>query len=208
MKPTINAVIFDFGGVFSFSQNQELVAKIKNILGIEGEIFNKSYAKHRYDYDIGNINEYEYWLRIAGENGVFVGEAELRQLAFYDMESWLQINNKTIELQKMIKRDGIKTAILSNMPFNILAHMKKTLLWLNEFDKEIYSCNLGYGKPDKRIFQKCCTEINIKPEKCLFIDDIKENIEVAKNFGMNTHLFEDNETLETDIMENYILEVV
>ena len=53
-----------------------------------------------------------------------------------------------LELAREIKSRGLKTAILSNMPFDLLAELRRKFDWLDEFDVQIWSCELGVIKPD------------------------------------------------------------
>jgi putative hydrolase of the HAD superfamily len=205
MKPLITAVIFDFGGVMSFSQDKKSVERMKYLLGLSTESFERSYKRHRNKFDSGRINEIEYWLKIAGDNGVLIDMETLSQLASLDLMSWLVINDDMLGFLDNIKARGIKTAVLSNMPFNILKYMEENFKWLNKFDKEIYSCNSGISKPDLEIYEHCLRELSILPENCLYIDDTEANLEPAKELGINVHLFTGIKELCEDINNNYIL---
>jgi glucose-1-phosphatase len=52
------------------------------------------------------------------------------------------------------------------------------------------SSEIGLVKPDVKIFQKMFTDLKLKPEECVFIDDTPENIEVGKSLNMNTYLYD------------------
>lgn len=51
---------------------------------------------------------------------------------------------------------------------------------LSMFDHVFLSYELGYRKPDERAYEKVERALNISPNNILFIDDTKENIEMAK----------------------------
>lgn len=57
---------------------------------------------------------------------------------------------------------------------------------LSMFDHVFLSYELGYRKPDVKAYEKVENALNINPSDILFIDDTKENIEVAKQRGWNT----------------------
>ncbi|MGW0191703.1 HAD-IA family hydrolase, partial [Streptomyces sp. NPDC003362] len=46
--------------------------------------------------------------------------------------------------------------------------------------------------PDPRAFEAACASLEVRPENCLFIDDLAVNVEAAQVAGMQAHLFEDN----------------
>ena len=69
------------------------------------------------------------------------------------------------------------------------------------FNKAYYSHISGMRKPDTKFFMLVLHENNLKPEKTLFIDDFKENIEAAKSLGIKTiHLngFNLTDTIKLD----------
>jgi putative hydrolase of the HAD superfamily len=48
------------------------------------------------------------------------------------------------------------------------------------FDEFIVSAKIGIKKPDPRIYLLACKKLKVKPENCLFLDDLRENIIAAK----------------------------
>ncbi len=63
--------------------------------------------------------------------------------------------------------------------------------WNKRFDYSIFdifvnSALIGIRKPYSQIYLFTCKKLNIEPEKCLFMDDKKENIRTAKTLGMKT----------------------
>ena len=54
------------------------------------------------------------------------------------------------------------------------------------FNKAYYSHISGMRKPDTEFFKLVLHENNLRPEKTLFIDDFKENIEAAKSLKIKT----------------------
>ena len=58
------------------------------------------------------------------------------------------------------------------------------------FDKSYCSALLGCKKPDQEFFSKIYNELeNIKKEEVLFWDDKAENVESAKDFGINAEIY-------------------
>ncbi len=61
------------------------------------------------------------------------------------------------------------------------------------FDRTLYNCfsyDTGFRKPNLEIFEFLCHKINAEPAKCLFFDDLKENIDAAKKVGLQGIVFE------------------
>jgi 2-haloacid dehalogenase len=61
-------------------------------------------------------------------------------------------------------------------------------------------------KPDPRIYQLAIDRFGITAERSLFIDDRRDNIDAARDFGLQVHHFKDAATLETDLRQRNLLE--
>lgn len=63
------------------------------------------------------------------------------------------------------------------------------------FQRMITSEEAGFQKPDKRIFEYAIQEINAEKDKCIMIgDDIENDIMGAQNFGIDSVLFNPENT--------------
>lgn len=57
------------------------------------------------------------------------------------------------------------------------------------FDLAVFSYDVGYLKPDKRIYMHALEKLNVNPKKCLYIGDGRhEELKGAKELGMGTIL--------------------
>jgi putative hydrolase of the HAD superfamily len=59
------------------------------------------------------------------------------------------------------------------------------------FEAFFSSCYLGLRKPDPGIYKLALKITQQKPAECILIDDRGLNLEVARELGMQTILFED-----------------
>ena len=57
------------------------------------------------------------------------------------------------------------------------------------FDGIVVSADLHMVKPDIRIYQSLLEKFHLLSEECLFIDDLEENVEGAKQAGMSGEIF-------------------
>jgi putative hydrolase of the HAD superfamily len=55
---------------------------------------------------------------------------------------------------------------------------------MSTFEKFILSYEVGFKKPDVRIFQKAIEWASVRPQKILFIDDTKGHVDAALSLGM------------------------
>jgi putative hydrolase of the HAD superfamily len=65
------------------------------------------------------------------------------------------------------------------------------------FKKTYYSHEIGMQKPDREIYEYIIKDLGIQPDKTLFIDDSKENVDSAALAGLQTlHKPAENEIVE------------
>jgi putative hydrolase of the HAD superfamily len=54
------------------------------------------------------------------------------------------------------------------------------------FEQVIESSQLGWRKPDPRIYRHACELIGVPPERCVYLDDLGINLKPARALGMRT----------------------
>lgn len=185
----IKAVIFDFGKVFTFDQNEENILNMQRLTGLEPEIFNKNYFKYRDQYDKGEYTGIDFWKQVTGNkiNDLTI----IQKLINEDIKSWININNEILNLAFNFKKAGIKIGILSNMPIDLGDYILKELKWIKEFDAVVFSCDIKCSKPDKKIFEFCINKLKVNYKESVFIDDSKINVNAAADLGMKSILFDE-----------------
>ena len=55
-----------------------------------------------------------------------------------------------------------------------------------QFDHVIESSKAGVRKPDPRIYQMMCDALGVKPQACIYLDDLGINLKPAREMGMHT----------------------
>jgi epoxide hydrolase-like predicted phosphatase len=106
--------------------------------------------------------------------------------------------NKLFDYAKLLKKSGLKLYILSNQ-MKFRADYIKTHFDIRFFNKAFFSNELGFMKPDKKIYNYVLKQIKFKPNECLFIDDKIDNIESAKSLGINTIQFKSVNQVKKDL---------
>lgn len=97
---------------------------------------------------------------------------------------------------------GKKIFLLSNISSYFASHSDEIPI-LSKIDKCIFSAPIGIVKPNREIFEHLCKECDILPEESIFIDDNASNIASAKEFGLNTYLFDG----DASALEKYLEEL-
>jgi epoxide hydrolase-like predicted phosphatase len=83
-------------------------------------------------------------------------------------------------LIRRAREQGIRTALLSNSWGN--TYPRET--WDGMFDDIVISGEVGLRKPEPEIFHLAADRIGLRPEECVFIDDLELNVDGARAVGM------------------------
>jgi putative hydrolase of the HAD superfamily len=89
-----------------------------------------------------------------------------------------------VEVIKELKKRGKKIALVSNADVIESAAWKRSPV-SPYFDVVLFSCEVGYVKPELEIYELCLEQLQEKPEDCLFVGDGGSNeFEGAKKAGL------------------------
>ncbi len=187
--PTLKAVAFDYGKVLSLPPTREQWETLCVRFAMPVQGFQAIYWGHREELDRGTLDNVAYWQKVGKDCGFEISEAEALELIEHDNTQWTNENVEMLSLSRDLRRAGYRTAILSNMERRMLAAMRQKLAWLDEFEVQIYSCEVGTVKPEAEIYLECCQRLGCLPEEALFLDDKKVNTEGAREVGMQSFVF-------------------
>ena len=191
MKPAAwDAVIFDYGGVLCYAPERQDVAQCAAGSGLDEETFYKLYTETREYYGLAAAGYKAHWHRVAKAEGITISEHAVKQFIDKESDLWTRPNQETLALAREAKAAGSKIAVLSNMTSELLGILRGKFEWLDEFDVRIWSCEKGYAKPDEVIYRTCLEQLGCVPERSLFFDDRPQNVEAARQVGIDAHLFE------------------
>jgi epoxide hydrolase-like predicted phosphatase len=102
----------------------------------------------------------------------------------------LEMDPEMVDLTRVLRSHGIKTALLSNSWGN--AYPRDLLGQL--FDVQVISSEVGMRKPETQIFELLAARVGSTFEELIFIDDGRPNIDKALALGMRAHLHTDAES--------------
>lgn len=116
-------------------------------------------------------------------------ESEIRKFwEHVDMAIWQLPYVK--EWITSIKRAGYQVYILSNYgSWTYEKTREKALNFLEYTDGAVFSYEVKHIKPEPEIFEELFRRFSLKPEECVFLDDLEANIEGAVNMGMHGIVF-------------------
>lgn len=95
---------------------------------------------------------------------------------------------------RAMKKAGYHVYILSNYgSWTYEKTREKALNFLDDVDGAIFSYEVKQIKPEPEIFESLFDKFSLKPEECVFLDDLAANIEGARKMGMHGIVFTDLE---------------
>jgi putative hydrolase of the HAD superfamily len=199
MPTEIRAVILDFGEVLCHLPTPDAIDRLARMFQMDSQSFFPIYLESRGPYDRGDLLPAEYWQEFAAQLGVNLDANAIARARQIDLELWSQINEAMIRWLQQIHSAGFKTAILSNMPSDMVSHLRNNFAWINHFDHHIFSAEVRSIKPEPAIYQHCIEALGVHPSEALFIDDRDANLEQARAVGIRSIRFQSVEQLRWDL---------
>jgi len=86
------------------------------------------------------------------------------------------------------RAEGVRTGLVSNSWSS--AHYDRSML-TKLFDAVVISAEVGLHKPQPEIYLLASKRLAVEPERCVFVDDLRENCAGAEAVGMTAILHRD-----------------
>lgn len=187
---TYKAVIWDFGGVITsspfeafnnFESQNNLPLDIIRTINSENPDTNAWAKFERNDISVDQFD------------GLFAEEAEKKGFNITGKQI-IKLLSGTIRpfMVDFLKdlKDKYKLGCITN---NVQSDAKSKQDYSKEaseamalFDHVIESSLIGIRKPDPRIYYMSCEALGVKPDECIYLDDLGINLKPAKAIGMTT----------------------
>ena len=191
----IEAVIWDFGGVFTTSPF-EAFARYERERGIPVGTIRKINSTNHENNAWAHFERAD--VDMDGFDQMFASEA--KALGFdipgRDVLPLLSgdFRPEMIEALRRVKRKFKTGCITNNMPTNTVngeaAPGAGRSIYAREimelFDQLVESSKVGIRKPDPRIYHMMCEMLGVAPAACVYLDDLGGNLKPARALGMTT----------------------
>ena len=191
---TIEAVIWDFGGVIT-SSPFDAFNRYEAERGLPHNIIRRINAA---DPDNNAWALFERAEILTDEfDALFSGEAAAagRDIRGADVLALLvgDVRPRMVEALDTLKAAGFKLGcITNNVPSGEGAGMARTeekaaeiAAIMARFDHVIQSSKAGIRKPDPRIYAMMCDALSVDPKACIYLDDLGINCKPAATLGMH-----------------------
>jgi HAD superfamily hydrolase (TIGR01509 family) len=183
----IEVIFFDLGKVilpFNHYQIAEKLFRFSNSKKVKDP---QSIFSYLFDLEKGVINGYETGRESSLEFFQSLKEHLQLTLTFEEfIPIWNDIFWEDVEVSEMIRslKGRKRLGLISNTNPLHFEYVLRKFSVIRIFDKWILSHEVGFKKPDVRIFQKAMDWASVEPKRILFIDDMKTHVEVAISLGI------------------------
>ncbi len=195
----IKAVILDYGEVLCYSPTPEEWARMSGAFAVDPPSFRKLWDRNRLLYDRGDLSPEAYWSAVAKDAGTQLAPEQLPSLRQWDVEMWAHENPVMVEWLKQIHSSRIRTGLLSNMPHDMIGHVRQKFTWLEDFDHQTFSAEVQLIKPDAAIYEHSLRGVGAAACEALFVDDKEPNVKGARAVGMHALQFRSLEQFGNDL---------
>lgn len=190
----IRTVLFDWGGVVADDPGDDFLHDLMLSVGATEMQIVEIFRDYLHPFMRGKITEKEFWNLVAQKYTIHIPDSTSDEFL-----KWrgMQANNHILTFVDTLRANGYGVGLFTNViepSYNVL---KKSGFY-DHFDQIIASCNEGYGKPDKEIYDIALKKMKANPRTTLFIDDKERNLIPARNLGIKTILAIHSEQIISD----------
>ncbi|MDE7299233.1 MAG: HAD-IA family hydrolase [Lachnospiraceae bacterium] len=104
-------------------------------------------------------------------------------------------------LLQRLKKRGYRVYLLSNYAGDLYEYAKEHFRFVPLVDGGVISYQIHQVKPEPEIYEALLKKYDLKPEECVFLDDLEQNLKVAEQFGIRAILFRDYASAMRELAE-------
>ena len=179
----IKALIFDFGDVFINLDKKGAMENALNLFEITS--FKEDMIHTNIQYEIGKIST-EDFIHFYRFKFPKLGEKQIVEAWNYIIKDFPP--HRLSFIKALAKQNKYKLILLSNTNELHINYVKQTVSFFEDFkncfDAFYLSHEIHLRKPNRDIYDFVLANNNLKASECLFIDDTKENTDMADTIGI------------------------
>ena len=179
----IRAVVFDIGGVLEITPDLGVDRQWETRLGLpDGEILARLRDVWRGG-SIGTITLDDVHQALQERLGL-----DDQTRAQYMADVWREYlgtaNTELIDYARRL-RPRLRTGIVSNSFVGAREREQAAYGFEDLVEEIVYSHEVGFSKPDPRIYALACTRLDVAPEETVFLDDSDACVTGARDVGIH-----------------------
>ena len=195
----IKTIFFDIGGVLIDIHPERTYQYLSDSADVDVSMVKESFPWDAHDqYERGIMNN-EDWFITYKES--LPQPCCLKRSDFWNAWKLLLGEEKnTVNILEALNKQYSIWLLSNTNPKHIQDEIEKRYLFPSLVNGAVYSFDVGVRKPEKEIYEIAMQRANANPQECLFIDDILENIQAAKQIGIEGIHFISSEQLKQELV--------
>ncbi|MDH2351509.1 HAD family phosphatase [Bradyrhizobium sp. SSUT112] len=204
MTDGIKLVLFDMDNVLCEYDRGKRVACLAELAGATSDFVHKAIWESGFELlgDSGTLDAADYLRGFGGCIGYPLS-----------LDEWVEARRRSMQVDRAMLeiagslRKTVDIAVLTNNTTLVADHIDTLLPDLRPlFGSRIYtSAQFKAAKPDPRCYRLCLSELNVRPESVLFVDDLAANVAGAREAGLFAHHHTSVETFRQALSEHGLL---
>jgi len=197
---SIQAVLFDFGGVFTDSPFHATARAGEEMGAQPGQIEAILFGPYDEDTDHSWHRLERGEISLAAARDAIMAEGRRQGFAFDPLEILARVASRgggvrtaLVERTRQLRREGMPTALVTNNVAEFSGSWRAMLPVDELFDVVIDSSSVGMRKPNPSIFRLALERLGgVAPERAVFLDDYASNVQAAVKLGLRGVLVGDD----------------
>lgn len=111
-----------------------------------------------------------------------------------------ELNTKLLDFYKSMK-DDLSIHILTSDVIQDALELQP--YWEGVINRIFSASKMGTHKSKPEAYERVLRELNLNPEKVIYIDDDQGNIDVSTKVGLQTILYQDNQNVISEVKKFY-----
>jgi HAD superfamily hydrolase (TIGR01509 family) len=179
-------LLLDIGMVLVGLDYGPLAEKMRALSGIEPDRLRTVLTAENLvqSYEAGKITVDEFHAEVCRRIGARIAQEDF-------LEAWYSIFTQPILPDEwlMTLAQKLPMWVLSNTNKLHFEFMTRTFTFLRHFTGFVLSYEVGFLKPDERIFQTALEKVQAPASEVLFVDDQEANVAAARALGIDAFRF-------------------
>ena len=193
----IQVVLFDIGGVLEVTPRTDWRDGWAARFGLAPAAFEERVGAICEPGSVGAASLEELERQTADAFGL--DNAEVSELMGDAWTEYLGTLNYELARYFAGLRPRVRTGIVSNSFVGAREREQKLYGFEDMCDVIIYSHEVGWMKPDPRIYHAACDRFGCAPQEAVLLDDLPANVDGARAVGMHAVLFTDTAQAIADL---------
>ena len=195
----IKTIFFDIGGVLIDIHPERTYQYLSDSADVEANMVKESFPWDDHDqYERGIMNNEDWFIAY---KDALPQPCCLKRSDFWNAWKLLLGEEKnTVNILEALNKQYSIWLLSNTNPKHIQDEIEKRYLFPSLVNGAVYSFDVGVRKPEKEIYEIAMQRANANPQECLFIDDLLENIQAAKQIGIEGIHFISSEQLKQELV--------